>query len=242
MPGTDEEGDAVLLGVIVSLMHTASVLVLGLVLYNVNRSIALERVYPALTVASGVLATAFGVWLLFTRLRHLRTVRSRARALDHSHTHTHEAHDRPADHGDGAGPHDSTSDHGHDAHAHDHDALHHHGPGGHTHDLPEDVAPLSRRGLVVLATSGGIVPSPTAVVVVVSAFSLGRAALGLTLIAAFSIGLAATLTGVGLSLVFGRSLFERRWPNRSLRLLPVVGAGALIVLGLVLVTQGALDL
>ena len=67
------------------------------------------------------------------------------------------------------------------------------GPGGHTHELPEDVAPLSRRGLVVLATSGGIVPSPSAVIVVIAAFSLGRSVLGLTLIAAFSIGLAATL-------------------------------------------------
>ena len=102
----------------------------------------------------------------------------------------------------------------------------------------KDVAPLSRRGLVVLATSGGIVPSPSAVIVVISAFSLGRAVLGLTLIAAFSIGLAATLTAVGLALVFGRSAIERRWPNRSLRYLPLAGAATLIVLGAVLVSQG----
>ncbi|MDQ6697838.1 MAG: hypothetical protein M3Z46_10335, partial [Actinomycetota bacterium] len=127
-----------------------------------------------------------------------------------------------------------------EGHVHPDDVAHghHHGPGGHTHELPEDVAPLSRRGLVVLATSGGIVPSPSAVIVVVAAFSLGRIALGLTLIAAFSVGLAATLTAVGLTLVFGRTAFERRFPNRSLRYLPLAGAIALIVAGGVLASQG----
>ena len=50
--------DAFLLGAIVSLMHTASVLLLGLVLFRVNESISLERIYPTLTVVSGLLAAA----------------------------------------------------------------------------------------------------------------------------------------------------------------------------------------
>jgi ABC-type nickel/cobalt efflux system permease component RcnA len=104
------------------------------------------------------------------------------------------------------------------------------------------VAPLSRRGLVLLATSGGIVPSPTAVIVVVSAFSLGRAALGLSLIAAFSVGLAATLTAVGLALVLGRQVVERRWSGRAFDRLPVLGAAALTALGVGLAVQGLLQL
>ena len=123
-----------------------------------------------------------------------------------------------------------------------HDHLHHHGPGGHTHELPEDVAPLTRRGLVVIATSGGIVPSPSAVVVVVSAFSLGRSALGLSLIAAFSVGLAATLTAIGLGLVYGRNVIEKRWSLRSLQVLPVIGALSLIGLGLALAGRGFFEL
>jgi ABC-type nickel/cobalt efflux system permease component RcnA len=157
------------------------------------------------------------------RLRALRAGRAHG---DHDHDHDHD-HDPAAEH------------HHHDGHDHVHaTGHHHHGPGGHTHTLPADVAPLSRRGLVVLATSGGVVPSPSAVIVVVSAFSLGRAALGLSLIAAFSVGLAVTLTGVGLALVLGRSVIERRWPNRSLRLLPVFGAVALVVLGAALALNG----
>ena len=122
--------------------------------------------------------------------------------------------------------------------SHDEHSHHEHGPHTHTHDVPEGVAPLSRRGLVVLAGSGGIIPSPSAVIVLVSAFTLGRIGLGLALIGAFSIGLAATLTTVGLALVFGRSAVERRWSPRAMRLLPLGGALALVVLGSILVVQG----
>ena len=58
----------------------------------------------------------------------------------------------------------------------------------------------------------------------------------------FSIGLAATLTVVGLALVFGRTAFERRFPDRSLRYLPLAGALALIVAGGVLAIQGLTSL
>jgi nickel/cobalt exporter len=248
--------DAVLLGVIVSIMHTFSVLVLGLLLFQLNHEVRVDQFYPQLTLASGALAIAFGVWLLVTRLRTMRRNDALRRALhEHEHEHEHENHEHELAHArSDTGPAPlidhpastidveprSASDHDHGHHHDDHAIAHghHHGPGGHTHELPEDVAPLSRRGLVVLATSGGIVPSPSAVIVVVAAFSLGRIALGLTLIAAFSVGLAATLTAVGLTLVFGRSAFERRFPNRSLRYLPLAGALALIVAGGVLASQG----
>lgn len=249
--------DAVLLGVIVSVMHTFSVLVLGLVLFQLNHEVRVDQFYPQLTLASGALAMGFGAWLLVTRLRSARRTDTARRRFDHDHDHDHNndhAHDHPpvgapvlvGAHAGSSGPlHGSVGDGAPSgpqsvalsAHDHEHE-HHHHGPGGHTHELPEDVAPLSRRGLVVLATSGGIVPSPSAVIVVVAAFSLGRIALGLTLIAAFSIGLAATLTAVGLTLVLGRSAFERRFPHRSLRYLPLAGAVALIVAGGVLATQG----
>ena len=74
--------------------------------------------------------------------------------------------------------------------------------------------------------------------VLISAFTLGRLALGLALIAAFSIGLAATLTAVGLTMVFGRAALERRWSPSTLRALPVAGAAALLVLGTILIAQG----
>jgi hypothetical protein len=61
----------------------------------------------------------------------------------------------------------------------------------------------------------------------------------LALVGAFSVGLAATLTAVGLALVVGRQAVERRWSGRRLALLPVLSAAALVILGLVVAGNGA---
>jgi ABC-type nickel/cobalt efflux system permease component RcnA len=197
--------DAVLLGTIVSGMHTASVLVLGVVLFRISRDGSVDRVFPWLELASGVLVAGLGGWML----RHRMGTLARAGHHDHDHDHHHHHHE------------------------------HHHGPGGHTHALPGEVAPLSRRGLVVLATAGGLFPSPSALLVLVSAFTLGRPALGLALVGAFSLGLALTLTTVGLLLVLGKDAVTRR-PSfrRALPALPVLGAAAITVVGSILAWRG----
>jgi nickel/cobalt exporter len=193
--------DAMLIGGVVSLMHTGSVIVLGLVLFLVARTTPVERVYPVLTLCSGVAVLGLGIWLLRRRLAD----------LGHRRAHVH-------------------------AHAHDHD--HGHGALSHSHGHDDDgVAPLSRRGLVLLAGSGGILPSPSAVIVLVSAFSLGHAVLGLAVVAAFSVGMALTLSAVGLALIFGRRLLQRR-VGRVLPVFPVLGAAALVVVGVVVSVQG----
>lgn len=224
--------DAVLLGVIVSAMHTGSVLLLGFALFRVDQSFALERIYPILTLVSGVGVLLVGGWLVGARLRSLRG-RS---ASEHEHHHG----DRElvtVGHHHGPGVHATGDDPSHD-HPADQGVGHQHGPGGHSHGLPQDVAPLSRRGLLLLATAGGVVPSPSAVIVLVSAFTLGRAGLGLALVAAFSVGLAATLTAVGLALVLGSRAFGDRLSGRLVRAFPLLGAAALVVLGLVLSVRG----
>jgi ABC-type nickel/cobalt efflux system permease component RcnA len=202
----------VLLGVIVSAMHTASVLALAFVLYQVNRSTPVDRIYPWLTIASGSVVISLGVYLLLTRVRAKRT-------REHTHDHDHD-------------------DHGHDHHEHDH------GPGGHTHELPADVPPLSRRGLILLASSGGLLPSPSAVLALLGAFVAGRAALGFGLVAAFSVGLALTLTGIGLVLVLGGRVIERRGLRnaRLVNWLPLGGAVAVAFVGVVIASQGVTHL
>jgi ABC-type nickel/cobalt efflux system permease component RcnA len=219
-------------------MHTGSVLVLGLVLFRVNRSVSLERIYPSLTVMSGLLAAAFGAFLLVTRYRRIRRARQ-AHVAAHHHVHDHHHEPELVLVGAGAVLEDGAPG-SRGARPREHGFGHSHGPGQwHTHELPPDVPPFSRRGIVMLATSGGLVPSPSAVLVLVSAFSLGRIALGLSLIAAFSIGLAGTLTAIGLSLVFGRGFVERHW-GRSLQILPVIGAAVMVVAGLALAMKGYL--
>jgi ABC-type nickel/cobalt efflux system permease component RcnA len=129
--------------------------------------------------------------------------------------------------------------HGHgvaDGRAHEHDHDHVHATPGHDHAPPTDPdgRTLSWPRLIALATAGGLLPSPTAVVVLLTALTLGRTGLGLAAVGAFSIGLAATLTVIGLGVVWGqRRLADLggAWSGRILRLAPVAGGIVVAVLG-----------
>src|SRR4029079_12234045 len=110
------------------------------------------------------------------------------------------------------------------AHPHDHDGhdhVHHH----HEHDHA-----LSHRRLLGIGVSGGIVPCPTALVVLLAAISLHRVGYGLVLIFAFSAGLAVAMTSIGLVAVTAKKTFSRADFNGGVvRLLPWFSA--VVVLG-----------
>jgi ABC-type nickel/cobalt efflux system permease component RcnA len=111
------------------------------------------------------------------------------------------------------------------AHRHGH-AHHHH---GHSH-APEPGTGF--RGLLTVGISGGALPCPSALVVLLAAISLHRVAFGLVLIVAFSLGLALTITGIGLVAVLARSAFARRsFDGLALRVLPAVSAVVIVVAG-----------
>jgi nickel/cobalt transporter (NicO) family protein len=114
------------------------------------------------------------------------------------------------------------------AHARD---GHHHGHGhGHHHHGHGDA-----RGLLAVGISGGLLPCPTALVVLLAAISLHRVAFGLLLIVAFSLGLAAVITGIGLLAVSARRAFSRLSLEGPLvRALPAFSACAIVALGLVM--------
>src|SRR4029450_6546775 len=97
--------------------------------------------------------------------------------------------------------------------------------------------PLGLRGLVALGLAGGLVPSPSAVVVLLGGIALGRAWFGVALVLAYGLGMAAPLTGVGLPLARLRTGMDRRLHlpagsvlSRLGRLLPAV-SGSGVVLG-----------
>jgi nickel/cobalt transporter (NicO) family protein len=116
------------------------------------------------------------------------------------------------------------------AHTQGHDHHnHHHGPES-----------LSRRSLVAVGISGGLLPCPSALVVLLAAISLHRLAFGLLLVVAFSAGLALTITGIGLAAVLARSAFRRvGFGGRLVALLPTASALVILVAG-VLMTVHAL--
>jgi ABC-type nickel/cobalt efflux system permease component RcnA len=184
---------AVAVGGAVAIMHTASVLALGFVVLTATETFAPERVYPWLSIASGLIALGLGAALLISRLG-------------------------------------AWGEHGHHDHAH-----------AHAHPKSQN-AVLSRRGLVALAAAGGILPSPTALVVLLAAVGLHRAVYGLALIGAFSLGLATALVAVGLVAMRARDAVARRMSSRLARLVPVVSASAIVLLGAALAVGGIVGL
>jgi ABC-type nickel/cobalt efflux system permease component RcnA len=125
--------------------------------------------------------------------------------------------------------------------AHEHHHHHHHSHGdGHEH-VP---APGSgMRGLVGVGISGGIIPCPTALVVLLAAISLHRVGYGLVLIVAFSLGLAATITGIGLVAVSAKRAFGRlSLQGPVVRLLPAISAVVVLGLGVAMTLRAVPDL
>jgi nickel/cobalt exporter len=111
-------------------------------------------------------------------------------------------------------------------HAHDHG--HHH----HDHDAP------SGRSLVAVGITAGLLPCPSALVVLLAAISLHRVAFGMLLIVAFSAGLALSITGIGLVAVFAKQIFKRAsFEGRLVRLLPAASALVILAAGLAMTVR-----
>jgi nickel/cobalt transporter (NicO) family protein len=113
-------------------------------------------------------------------------------------------------------------------HTHAHTHHHHH----------DDRSGPSARSLLAVGISGGLLPCPSALVVLLAAISLHRIAFGLVLILAFSAGLALTITGIGLAAVLARSAFRRlSFDGPALRLLPAASALVILAAGVAMTAR-----
>jgi len=119
--------------------------------------------------------------------------------------------------------------------------AHPHGKGAHGHDGHHHLvgADVSLRELFALGVTGGIVPCPAALVVLLSAISLGRIAFGLVLIAAFSVGLATVLIAIGVLMVYARRLTARFPAGGPIitRWLPLTSSAVVMLLGVAIAFQ-----
>jgi len=219
---------ALYLGLIVTVTHTIGVFALGGVTLALSEFIVPDDLYPWLNLASAVLVVAVGITVLRMRvLDWVRGRRSQAGAHGHHHGHDHDHHHGPAhDHSHGhSHDHDHDHSHGHD-HSHDHDHQHVPEPG------------TGWRGLVTVGISGGLLPCPSALVVLLAAISLQRVGYGLVLIVAFSLGLAATISGIGLLAIGARRVFNRMsFQGPVVRLLPAVSALVILAFGLAMTVR-----
>jgi nickel/cobalt exporter len=231
---------AIGLGLAVAVSHTLGVLALAGITLAASSILPPERLYPILGVVSGGLVIAIGGSLLLTRLRALGLgMRRRRHGHHHDHDHGHDhnaghAHDQP--HGPA-----HRNDHGHaSSHAHAHEDEHAHGhPHPHSH-APADVS-ISWRGLLALGLSGGLVPSASALILLLGSVAAGRVAYGLVLVLGFGLGMAVVLAGVGLVIVNARQLVARRPSVAGLQRLggpiQLATASLVVVLGVVLTGQ-----
>lgn len=232
---------AVALGAIVTVTHTAGVFALGAITLALSEFVLPETLYPWLNLVSGLLVVVIGATVLRGHLR-------RRRAHDHGRAHDHHTHDH-------AHHHHLHTHHGHD---HGHSHHHHHEPasrarqtwrrvssqlGGHHHHhgddhdhahshLPQEPGV---RGLLAMGAAAGLIPCPSALVVLLGAVAQGQIALGMLLIVAFSVGLAATLTALGLAVVLAsRALRNINIPHGVVIAVPAASALLIVAVGCVL--------
>ena len=176
---------------------------------------------------------------------------------DHPHPHDHDHEHDPSEPGAAPLPEPATGGTEVDGGKHRHELVpagdggvavatrplvHSHGGRAHTHaPLPD--GPLSWKALAGMGVAGGLVPSPSALLVLLSANALGRPLFGVLLVVAYGVGMAVTLTAAGLLLLRARAVLDRRgWTGGRaaalVRLLPIGTAGIVIVIGLTLVLRG----
>ena len=218
-----------------TITHTAGVFALGLVTLFASQYVVAERLFPILSFVSGGIVTTIGFSLFVRRLRAARR-KARVRGThdrEHTHSHADRVHEHTHDH---IHHHEHAHEHSHHNHVHGHPHEHSHGGRSHSHLPPgADGTPVTWRSLLALGISGGLLPCPSALVVLLSAIALHRVGYGLLLVVAFSIGLAATLTGIGLTFVYAGSFVKRSRlgaiDNPFVRLLPVVSAFVIMCIG-----------
>ena len=193
---------AIFLGATTTITHTAGVFALGLITLFASQFILPETLYPWLEVISGVLVVVLGATLLRGRVMSLvNQVRStsevrRTSSMDHANLDPSQLHD----HGDGF---------------------------AHKHVMPGAGTPgqkVSWRSLLALGVSGGLLPCPSALVVMLSAIALNRVGFGMLLIVVFSLGLASVLIAIGMVLVRAGTLMSNASLARFKFTLPILKA------------------
>lgn len=209
------------LGLSVSLSHTIGIVVLAAVVVGASDVLPADVVVRWAPLVAALSIVLIGGWMLAGEVRRRRPWSG------HPHTAEH--------------PHD---EHGH---AHDHAAPHDHGPshshGGMSHShVPAAGSALSWRSLFAMGLAGGLIPSTSALLILLGSIAAGRPVFGFVLVVAFGLGMAAVMSTLGLGIVVARDRLDRlrgRGLGRIPDVVPLVAG--LLVFGLgIYLTVGAL--
>ncbi len=280
---------AIFLGIVVTLTHVSSVLMIGLITLYFSEYIVPDKLFPIIEGSSGLLIVAIGLALFLRRYAawqrirfaesmgleihahhhphphdhshpHVLTVGAGLKSAPTIHEHEHEGHPHPHVHdhlhdhdhlhvhdhphphvptvGAGLKPAPAIHEHDHEGHPHLHSdhTDHKHGPGTHTHEIPADA---TFRDLLMLGITGGIVPCPSAIVVLLVAIAMRRIVFGMAMIVFFSFGLAAVLITIGILMVTARRLLDRfQTKTGSLQWLQIISPVLVMLIGFVIFLRG----
>ena len=209
---------AVGLGLSVALSHTLGILVLAGLIVGAQGVLPPEVVLKTTPVLAAISVVAIGGWMLLGEARRRRG--RRAASVEHDHAHA--------------------TDHDH-AHEHHHQAGEHsHGGIRHSH-IPKAGSTISWRSLFVLGLAGGLIPSASALLILLGSIAAGRPAFGFVLVVAFGLGMALVMGGIGLALVVARGRLDRvegASPlSRLSAYMPLVASFVVLGLGLYLTVQ-----
>jgi len=206
------------LGLSVTLSHTIGILLLAGLVVGAQGVLPPDLVVKIAPFVAALSIVAIGGWMLFSEGR--RRWRIRRAAAGHPPAHTHG-----------------------DAHEHDHEpdpGEHSHGGVRHSH-LPPSGATISWRSLFVLGLAGGLIPSASALLILLGSIAAGRPAFGFVLVVAFGLGMALVMSGIGLALVVARGRLDRVDSASTLgsvsRYLPLVASFLVFGLGIYLTFQ-----
>lgn len=225
------------LGLSVSVSHTVGILVLAGIVVGAADVLPPDLVVRTAPLVAAVSILAIGGWMLIGEWRRRSAEHEHAHedAPGHGHEHPHVQageHEHPHVH---PHPHDDERDHL----APDH-GEHSHGGIRHSH-LPASGSTISWRSLFVLGLAGGLIPSVSALLVLLGSIAAGRPAFGFVLVVAFGLGMAAVMAGIGLAMVFARERLDRlpggAGLDRLRSVMPLAAAVLVFGFGLVLTAQ-----
>jgi nickel/cobalt exporter len=123
------------------------------------------------------------------------------------------------------------------AHTHDHHDDHHH---GHSHAPPKIQGDVTTGQIVWFGFTGGLMPCPSAIAVLLVCVQLKAFTLGVAMVGAFSVGIGATLVAIGLAVVWSSGKLTKTWPgfDRMAQRLPYVSAGFVMIVGVIMTAAG----
>jgi nickel/cobalt transporter (NicO) family protein len=210
---------AIGLGAAVSVSHTVGILVLATVVLAATDVVAPDVIVRWAPLVAAVSIVLIGGWMLLGEVGRRRGVARPQHDIAHADGHPHE-HAHPHPHA-----------HRSDVHSHEHPDTHTHAP----------TSTITWRSLFVLGLAGGLIPSTSALLILLGAIAAGRPAFGLVLVVAFGVGMAAVMSGIGLVLVTARDRIDRAQAGigfgRVREAIPLVASVVVLGFGVVLTGQ-----